>query len=605
MPARRFGNPFGALDDDLITHETDMYDPLVKGLNKLGSRFDMARRVTFYNSSLRNFKHPYSRWVSSMRENRPDIVAFLLGVHCSTLEWHNISLAIEVKCSKHRDPMDSASQGADEDLIALTKDACKLMLVHGALCCFVIGVCGHNARIYRFDHAATVVLPSFDYWANPDLLCRFLWRFVHQRNRILGSDNFSRPAEPHEIQWAKESDPECWNADDEMCNHVVWLNPGGHQIALMAGVLHRDVSPGNLVIVRDKRVKFKGAITDFDYSNFVNASDIGGSDPFARGYRLIESDEKRELKERTGLYAFIALEILMQKMGIIHEAKHDLESFFWTLLWIVLRHTKHNHPEGSDASSSVFPLGREWVVINSKGGWLRFGPGGPFEVEGNKPLTYLITRMTKLFDASAPGPDPRTYLTHEAVLAVFNEALSMDGWPENDAARPFEPAKASKSRNCAPRDQPSSQRTGGQSTESVEAIELPSVKSSNRSGSSKRSRSYRDDDSETHADPDECGAKRAKQDQPELEVAAHQEAAEFVEKAPSAGDLKISLSCSSTHRAYHRNRAVSTVSSTTSKVKMMISSPSLTFLPVHPPLSPQLRMLLATTTMQSSPKSSD
>ncbi|PCH43283.1 hypothetical protein WOLCODRAFT_153335 [Wolfiporia cocos MD-104 SS10] len=129
-------------------------------------------------------------------------------------------------------------------------------------------------------------------------------------------------------------------------------------------------------------------------------------------------------------------------------------------------------------------------------------------------------------------------LMHEAVLAIFNEALAMDEWPENYVARPFEPAKASESRNRALRDQPSSQRTGGQSTESVEAIELPSVKSSNRSGSSKRSRSYRDDDSQTHADPDECRAKRAKQDQPELEVAAHQEAAEFIEKAPSAGGFE-------------------------------------------------------------------
>ncbi|PCH43285.1 hypothetical protein WOLCODRAFT_18273 [Wolfiporia cocos MD-104 SS10] len=62
-PARRLGNPFGALDDGLITCKTDMYDPLVEGLNKLGSRFDTARRVTFYNSSLKDSKDPYSHWV--------------------------------------------------------------------------------------------------------------------------------------------------------------------------------------------------------------------------------------------------------------------------------------------------------------------------------------------------------------------------------------------------------------------------------------------------------------------------------------------------------------------------------------------------------------
>ncbi|PCH43284.1 hypothetical protein WOLCODRAFT_153336 [Wolfiporia cocos MD-104 SS10] len=39
--------------------------------------------------------------------------------------------------------------------------------------------------------------------------------------------------EPHEIQRAKESDPEHWNADDEMCSRVIWLNPGGEEYLIL------------------------------------------------------------------------------------------------------------------------------------------------------------------------------------------------------------------------------------------------------------------------------------------------------------------------------------------------------------------------------------
>ncbi|OBZ71047.1 hypothetical protein A0H81_09295 [Grifola frondosa] len=41
----------------------------------------------------------------------------------------------------------------------------------------------------------------------------------------------------------------------------------GHRLALKAGILHRDVSLGNVMIALDQR--FKGFIHDFDYSSFV------------------------------------------------------------------------------------------------------------------------------------------------------------------------------------------------------------------------------------------------------------------------------------------------------------------------------------------------
>lgn len=35
--------------------------------------------------------------------------------------------------------------------------------------------------------------------------------------------------------------------------------------------------------------------------------------------------------------------------GTIHDVRHDLETFFWLLVWVLLRHTNHEHEEGRHA----------------------------------------------------------------------------------------------------------------------------------------------------------------------------------------------------------------------------------------------------------------
>lgn len=49
----------------------------------------------------------------------------------------------------------------------------------------------------------------------------------------------------------------------------------GHQLAYKAGVLHRDVSDGNVMIAVDK--PFEGFIDDFDHSSLVDSSEDGGT----------------------------------------------------------------------------------------------------------------------------------------------------------------------------------------------------------------------------------------------------------------------------------------------------------------------------------------
>ena len=136
----------------------------------------------------------------------------------------------------------------------------------------------------------------------------------------------------------------------------------------------------------------------------------------------------------------MAIELLNLIPGhkVVHRVHHDLESFYWVLVWIVLRHTKHTHPEGKDACRVTFPADEEHHAQAKKQNWL-LGP--PCEVEGNRPLTALLANLRDLVCKSVFAG---ALLTHETVLHAFELARARDDWPEEDAASPFAPVDTSK-----------------------------------------------------------------------------------------------------------------------------------------------------------------
>lgn len=96
----------------------------------------------------------------------------------------------------------------------------------------------------------------------------------------------------------------------------------GHKHAFEAGILHRDVSDTNVLITDDPSKPFRGFITDFDLA--VLTDDV----------LLTDEDEQ----SWTGTLRFIAIEQLGQR-GIPHAVRHDLESFYWVLISMVLQYT--------------------------------------------------------------------------------------------------------------------------------------------------------------------------------------------------------------------------------------------------------------------------
>jgi hypothetical protein len=124
--------------------------------------------------------------------------------------------------------------------------------------------------------------------------------------------------------------------------------------------------------------------------------------------------------------------ILEEEDHLVH---HDLESFYWVLIWIVLRYTSHQHKDGKNACMQLFDHHKENILSAIKLTWLLHSQ---LTIKDNKPLTTLLTQLSDLFLAQQSSRlHPGIPLTHDTMLEAFDKALLDTGWPENDVARDF------------------------------------------------------------------------------------------------------------------------------------------------------------------------
>ncbi|KAH9052718.1 hypothetical protein EDB87DRAFT_373712 [Lactarius vividus] len=117
----------------------------------------------------------------------------------------------------------------------------------------------------------------------------------------------------------------------------------GHYNLFLGGVLHRDVSSGNIIHLREPVKRFPGL------SN-VSMSLLGLPDQDAepcRGF-LIDGDHAIEWRkdaitpslERSGTLTFMSTRLLDDwRLGrlVVHTAIDDLELFLWVLVWALVR----------------------------------------------------------------------------------------------------------------------------------------------------------------------------------------------------------------------------------------------------------------------------
>lgn len=125
---------------------------------------------------------------------------------------------------------------------------------------------------------------------------------------------------------------------------------------------------------------------------------------------------------------------LLESPNIKHEVWHDLESFLWVLLWVILHHTDHAAPGGSNASYLIFG---DW-------GWGRASlkradllEGDEIIVKNNGPLSQLISSFRRLTLKSVGYSDvPGVPMTHDEVLEIFDGALARSDWPPSSTDGP-------------------------------------------------------------------------------------------------------------------------------------------------------------------------
>ncbi|PIL28125.1 hypothetical protein GSI_09776 [Ganoderma sinense ZZ0214-1] len=215
----------------------------------------------------------------------------------------------------------------------------------------------------------------------------------------------------------------------------------GHRNAMAkGGILHRDISVGNILIVDDPALQdqFCGFIHDFDYSSMtgeVPQNDILSLPAEAVDELLLADDIYGFLIQRTGTWNYMATELIPAcSVRVVHAIRHDLESFYWTLLWVVLRHTSTRQTVTSrkpktrqQVCADVFTKDSPQLAAGSKLIWLGYSAKN-LEIARNRPLTALMKAFALLVN-DGPGV-PGMNLDYDNVLGLFDAALAAESWPE-------------------------------------------------------------------------------------------------------------------------------------------------------------------------------
>ena len=184
-------------------------------------------------------------------------------------------------------------------------------------------------------------------------------------------------------------------------------------------ILHRDISENNIIITDPKEADgFTGMLIDEDL-----AKEIGGKRSGAR--------------HQTGTMEFMAIEVLR---GVSHTYRHDLESFFYVLLWMCARRAWEREFQCKLANRPKRNILRKWYtgdfddIADEKQGYMRIDQFDKILVEFPtvfdrvKPLCKAI--RGKLFPPLEDGAlstgtpsDPPEKL-YDSIIEAFDDAIA-------------------------------------------------------------------------------------------------------------------------------------------------------------------------------------
>ncbi|KID96855.1 serine/threonine-protein kinase Sgk2, partial [Metarhizium majus ARSEF 297] len=190
-----------------------------------------------------------------------------------------------------------------------------------------------------------------------------------------------------------------------------------HQSLYTAGnILHRDISSNNIIITNPETVDgFRGMLIDLDLAKVRDSGPSGA-------------------RHQTGTMQFMAIEVLRR---VDHTYRHDLESFFYVLLWICARCSWASRFGGEEKPPRESLL-RKWEIgtfkdiANAKLGHMTVN--GLEELMDEFPCFFDIVKplclkiRSILFGETArlvigtPASDPDQF--YNAIIVAYDEAIN-------------------------------------------------------------------------------------------------------------------------------------------------------------------------------------
>ncbi|KJZ71431.1 hypothetical protein HIM_09155 [Hirsutella minnesotensis 3608] len=192
-----------------------------------------------------------------------------------------------------------------------------------------------------------------------------------------------------------------------------------HQSLYMTGnILHRDISSNNIIITDPETADgFKGMLIDLDLAKVRDSGPSGA-------------------RHQTGTMQFMAVEVLRKAD---HTYRHDLESFFYVLLWMCARQSWNNGfaGEGKPPKESLL---RRWEIGSFK--YIAATKAGDMSVDGLegimgefpealdvvKPLCLRIRKVLFPLDKDermsfgTPAGDPDQL--YKPIIAAYDEVIN-------------------------------------------------------------------------------------------------------------------------------------------------------------------------------------
>ncbi|KAI0437719.1 serine/threonine-protein kinase Sgk2 [Xylaria telfairii] len=187
-----------------------------------------------------------------------------------------------------------------------------------------------------------------------------------------------------------------------------------HQSLYEVGnILHRDISSNNIIITQPEIADgFKGMLIDLDLAKERDSGPSG---------------------HQTGTMQFMAVEVLLKTD---HAYRHDLESFFYVLLWLCARQSWSNGFNFTEKPPRKSCL-RKWEmgsfedIAHAKQGKMTIN--GLEDIMGEFPVAFDVVKPlclrirsilfgdTARLNFGTPGGDPSQL--YSLIIAVFDEAL--------------------------------------------------------------------------------------------------------------------------------------------------------------------------------------